>query len=400
MCRPVLAFAILALAVLTASPAAAQPVNDNIQSASPLAPNAPVEVRTSTTVGATPDPFFNLPLTTCSSATSANDVWWYVVPTATGTMTVDLSGSTFDTVLSVYSGPFLNSVGCNDNQAPGILTSRIQNLSVTAGATYRVRVSGNGTATGTVQIALTSTAVTGPPNDRYAPTNDSGTAFTLAGTRLGFNTDATITVGEPSAPAACAPAPGSHSVWWNYFPPTTGFVTIDLTGSAFDTVLIVTNSAGQTLACNDNGGGGTASRIANLPVQATSGGPGSASYFVRVASVTPGATGLIRFTTSFSTTVAGEDGAGSGPGLALGTPRPNPTAGASALTFTLDAAGPARVVLVDALGREVAVLFDGPAPAGETEVRADLSGLPSGVYAARLTAGSGQTAARRLTVVR
>ena len=79
--------------------------------------------------------------------------------------------------------------------------------------------------------------------------------------------------------------------------------------------------------------------------------------------------------------------------------RPNPTAAAATLAFTLDAAGPARIVVVDALGREVAVAFDGAAQAGETTARVDVSALPAGVYVARLTAGA-SVATQRVTVVR
>ena len=78
---------------------------------------------------------------------------------------------------------------------------------------------------------------------------------------------------------------------------------------------------------------------------------------------------------------------------------PNLSRGAATLTFHLDAAGPARLVLLDALGRTVAVLADGEQAAGEHTVRVDTSRLPAGVYVARLDAG-GDVRAQRLTVVR
>ena len=83
----------------------------------------------------------------------------------------------------------------------------------------------------------------------------------------------------------------------------------------------------------------------------------------------------------------------------LRAPAPNPAAGRAALAFALDAAGPARLAVVDALGREVAVVFDGAAAAGETTVALDTSRLPAGVYTVRLSA-SGRVATRHLTVVR
>lgn len=74
---------------------------------------------------------------------------------------------------------------------------------------------------------------------------------------------------------------------------------------------------------------------------------------------------------------------------------PNPTAGRATVRFELAEAGAVRVDLVDALGRVVATLADGPYAAGPHEVAVDTSGLPAGVYAVRLGGAS-----RRLTVVR
>lgn len=78
---------------------------------------------------------------------------------------------------------------------------------------------------------------------------------------------------------------------------------------------------------------------------------------------------------------------------------PNPARGATTLRFRLDEPGRARLVLVDALGRTVAVLADGERAAGEHTVAVDTSRLPAGVYVARLDAGS-DVQTTRLTVVR
>ncbi|HEX9950266.1 MAG TPA: T9SS type A sorting domain-containing protein [Rubricoccaceae bacterium] len=78
---------------------------------------------------------------------------------------------------------------------------------------------------------------------------------------------------------------------------------------------------------------------------------------------------------------------------------PNPSRNATTLAFHLDAAGPVRLTLIDALGRTVAVLHDGELAAGEQTARVDTSRLPAGVYVARLDAG-GRVETRRLTVVR
>ena len=94
---------------------------------------------------------------------------------------------------------------------------------------------------------------------------------------------------------------------------------------------------------------------------------------------------------------------GSGPGAplvaALHAPSPNPVRGTVALGFTLPDAVAVRLVVLDALGREVAVLVDGVQPAGHGQARLDARGLPSGTYLVRLTAG-GAVETRAVSVVR
>ena len=82
--------------------------------------------------------------------------------------------------------------------------------------------------------------------------------------------------------------------------------------------------------------------------------------------------------------------------LALSPPRPNPSAGLVQFTLTLPRHGHARAVVLDALGRAVAVVHDGP---GAGPLAVDASGLAPGVYALRVTAAS-EAAVRRFTVVR
>lgn len=94
---------------------------------------------------------------------------------------------------------------------------------------------------------------------------------------------------------------------------------------------------------------------------------------------------------------AAEPGAGA-EALALAS-APNPARGASTLSFEMPQAGRARLSVVDALGREVAVLVDCDLGAGPHRAAFDARSLPPGVYVARLAAG-GEMAMRRLTVVR
>ncbi|MDX1419758.1 MAG: hypothetical protein R3181_07305 [Rubricoccaceae bacterium] len=69
---------------------------------------------------------------------------------------------------------------------------------------------------------------------------------------------------------------------------------------------------------------------------------------------------------------------------ALSAPAPNPTTGRSALTLSVAEAQHVAVSVLDALGREVARLHDGPlGPGREHRLLFDGSGLPAGVYAVR-----------------
>jgi alkaline phosphatase len=77
---------------------------------------------------------------------------------------------------------------------------------------------------------------------------------------------------------------------------------------------------------------------------------------------------------------------------------PNPTTGRSRIAFGLAEAADVRVVVYDALGREVAVLADGPHTAGRHGLTFDGSAYPSGSYVVRVEGAETRTA--RLTVAR
>ncbi len=68
---------------------------------------------------------------------------------------------------------------------------------------------------------------------------------------------------------------------------------------------------------------------------------------------------------------------------------PNPLARRARASLRLDAPADARVAVLDALGRTVAVNRDGPLAAGETTLSLDAARLPPGVYAVRVASGTG-----------
>lgn len=86
-------------------------------------------------------------------------------------------------------------------------------------------------------------------------------------------------------------------------------------------------------------------------------------------------------------------------GLTIAWPHPNPVAARTALA--LEAAQPVvlQVTVVDAMGRAVAVLHDGPLAAGPHALSLETSGLAAGVYVVRVE-GAGLRLARPFTVAR
>ena len=98
---------------------------------------------------------------------------------------------------------------------------------------------------------------------------------------------------------------------------------------------------------------------------------------------------------SLATSVAGAPEAGS---FALAVAGPNPTPGAVGLDLTVERAQDVTVTVYDAVGRQVAVLYDGPVGAGTHRIASALD-VASGAYVVRAQ-GTGVNAAQKLTVVR
>jgi len=85
---------------------------------------------------ATDDPHF-----TCVSGQKYNTVWYRYTPTASGIFTVNTFGSSYDTVLAIWTGTrgALQSKACNDDT--GGLQSQVL-VPVSAGTTYYIEVAG------------------------------------------------------------------------------------------------------------------------------------------------------------------------------------------------------------------------------------------------------------------
>jgi len=193
---------------------------------------------------------------------AAASVWWTWTAPASGTVSVDLAGSKFDTLLSVYTGSSLGSlfdVASNDDAGSGITTSRAT-FSAVAGTTYRIAVarkSGTSSAQGLILLRIASA----PANDMFAtPALLSGESVSVTSTNRGGSK-------EPGEPNHAGNA-GGASVWFQWTAPSSGTFRTSTSGSGFDTLLgIYTGGAVNALtpvASNDNESGSVTTSLATF----------------------------------------------------------------------------------------------------------------------------------------
>jgi hypothetical protein len=246
------------------------------------------------TVAATND-YSNAAL--CGSSASTADVWYKYKPVTSTTAAFNLCGSSYDTVVTVFTGACgaLTQVACNDDNASGNnacgggLASGVSSA-VVANTTYLIRVSGYNGATGTYSLTVVGGGGVIPPT---APANDNCSGATAA--TVGANAFTTVgaTTDGPTH-AACnfnASNQITNDVWFTYTATVNGGLKIDTcTGAGFDTKIAVYSGSGcgvsdaNLIGCNDDGGCVAGRSVVSIPITLGS------SYMIRVGSAA-GATG-------------------------------------------------------------------------------------------------------------
>ncbi len=86
-------------------------------------------------------------------------VWWKWTAPKTGTVSIDTHGSTFDTVLWVYSGSVLSSltqVASNDDDWSGFGNTSLVTFTAVSGTEYQIRVADYGDQGGSVLLNITT----------------------------------------------------------------------------------------------------------------------------------------------------------------------------------------------------------------------------------------------------
>jgi hypothetical protein len=114
---------------------------------------------------------------TCNAAGALPpDVWYKYVPLSSGSATISLCGSTFDSVLSVHSGcpgTSANQLICDDDFCGGGGPSQVT-LSVTAAVPYLIRITGFANAPSPGDTGNFVMKITGPAGATDADCNSNG----------------------------------------------------------------------------------------------------------------------------------------------------------------------------------------------------------------------------------
>ena len=225
-------------------------------------------------------------------------MWYRYTPTQSGTVVFDTDGSSFDTVLTAYTGSTLANLTrltFNDdvNWSAGITSSSIT-VSAVANTTYYIRVTSYASARGAITLNWTQTII--------CPTSPLGDNFCVAIPRTGptetttiGNTGASLESNEPAAINANIQA----SIWYSYNASANGSLVMSVSNSSINSVLSVfTGSLLTNLTrpqdWSDTTGSTAYSSTAFNVVKDT-------TYFIRVAS-TDTSRGNLNLTHTFTAT--------------------------------------------------------------------------------------------------
>jgi hypothetical protein len=166
-----------------------------------------------------------------AGSAGGHSVWYQWTGLSTKSVTLDTIGSSFNTLLAVYTGSSvgaLSVVASNDDIAAGSnLASRLS-FPATSGTVYKIAVDGVGGASGPLTLTLNQTL----QNDNFSACQFIGG---VSGTVIGSDAGATKEAGEPNH----AGNAGGSSIWYCWTAPINGNVTFDTTGSTFNTLLAV-----------------------------------------------------------------------------------------------------------------------------------------------------------------
>ncbi len=293
----------------------AQPANDDCLDGTLIPGNSiTYDPPFANTTGATPELCGAAESCEIGGVGTSNSVWYSFTPDQSVRMVINTVGDTnYDTVVSVFDGCGFfrpttgcvvpNELACNDNSGPGT-TSQIS-LNVSAGETYRIKVSDHDQSQGGGLLDF---------NLRTIPLNDLCSNATIVDS-ASYDPPLLSTHNADNEPCEAQESCEfndvgvSNPVWFSVTSLDDGFVTIDTEGTDYDTVLSVFDgcrefidikscSAPPTeIACDDDGGAGLQSMLVDVPIQ------GGQTYLIKVSDYNPSqGGGFLDFNLTFSET--------------------------------------------------------------------------------------------------
>ncbi len=171
-----------------------------------------------------------------AASAATRSVWFRWTATGTGPVTVSTAGSSFDTVLAVYTGSAVGTLQlvASDDDGGGSSTSLLT-FSAISGVVYSLAIDGYNGSAGNFSVSLAQSQ--GAPSNN----NFSAAATLTAGVRAtATNLLATAEAEEPAHfLGGTSPNVAVKSLWWRWTAAASGFVSLTTAGSNFDTVLAV-----------------------------------------------------------------------------------------------------------------------------------------------------------------
>ena len=223
-------------------------------------------------------------------------VWYRYTAAQSGNLSVNTSGSQFDTVLTAYTGSTISNLTrltFNDDidYSAGVTTSSIS-FNATAGITYHLRVTSYGSARGDITLNWTqaNSCTATPAGDFFcAAISRTGQSQSTTQSNAGASTE----VNEP------LPSNSQASVWFAYTPAANGTLALSVTNSSINSILsvyiggILSNLANPSGWIDATGSNSYSALPFNVVKDTT--------YFIRVAS-TDSSRGNFTLTHTFSAT--------------------------------------------------------------------------------------------------
>ena len=274
----------LALTQVAAPPG---PANDNFAEATPLPASG--GVFPSVNDNATREP--GEP--SHAGQPGGSSVWWTWTAATSAFASINTSGSSFDTLLAIYTGDSLGNLSLVAASDDTFTFTSAVDFRTVADTTYHIAVDGFGGAFGDIQLeVLPDVPIVSPLNDTFVNRSRLPADGALIDTsNIGATSD-------PSEPAHTGQS-ATRSLWWSWTAPTNGSVTLSTGDSSIDTVLAVytgaTLSSLSGIAANDDSPTDFTSKLTFTAVQGT-------EYQIAVDGF-GGETGPIRLSLLFTPTV-------------------------------------------------------------------------------------------------